>query len=177
LLTLRAMRESDLQMVARWLETPHVARWYVTGSVEAELEGIRQSVRGDHPTHMLVVEEDGEPIGWCQWYQLWDYPDYAHDVDGQPGDLGIDYAIGDPGRIGQGVGTELIGCLVRLIRDIHPEGGIVADPDATNVASRRVLEKNGFELVDERIVPSDETDGPMAIYRLTETSPPATSGV
>jgi RimJ/RimL family protein N-acetyltransferase len=42
----------------------------------------------------------------------------------------------------------------------------MSDPDAGNVASRRVLEKNGFRLVDVRPVASEPTDDPMAIYRL-----------
>lgn len=115
----------------------------------------------------MAAEEDDRAIGWCQWYLLADYPEYERDVDGQPGDIGIDYAIGDPACTRRGIGTELIGRLVRLIREIHPDAGVVVDPDATNVASRRILEKNGFALVDERIVPSDETDTPMAIYRLS----------
>jgi Acetyltransferase (GNAT) domain len=63
MLALRKMTTEDLGPVARWLKTAHVAKWYVTGSTEDELEDIRQSVAGEQPTHMLVVEEDGRPIG------------------------------------------------------------------------------------------------------------------
>jgi RimJ/RimL family protein N-acetyltransferase len=167
MLTLRRMRTEDLALVARWLGTPHVAKWYVTRSIEAEVEDVRQSLAGAQPTHMLVIEENGRPVGWCQWYLLGDYPEYESDVDGRPGDVGIDYAIGDLACIGRGLGTELIDSLVRLIRELHPGAGVVVDPDATNMASRRILERNGFTLLDERIVPSDETDSLMAIYRLT----------
>ena len=166
MLTLRSMTAQDLELVARWLVTPHVTKWYVTGGVDAEIDDIRPSVAGEQPPHMLIVEEERRPIGWCQWYLLSGYPDYEADVDGQPGDVGIDYAIGDPACIGRGLGTDLIGLLRGLIREIHPGAGIVADPDAANTASRRILEKNGFGIVDERIVPSDQTDAPMAIYRL-----------
>lgn len=165
MLTLRTMKMEDLARVGGWLEAPHVAKWYVTGSTEAEIEDLRRSVVGEQRTNVLVVEEDRKPIGWCQWYLLSDYPEYEADVDGQPGDVGIDYAIGDPTRTGRGLGTQLIDLLVGEIRQLHPGAGIVADPQATNKASRRVLEKNGFHLVDERFVPSDETDAPMAIYR------------
>jgi len=40
-----------------------------------------------------------------------------------------------------------------------------------NAASRRVLEKNGFALVDERIIESEPGDGPTALYRLTGAEP------
>jgi RimJ/RimL family protein N-acetyltransferase len=42
----------------------------------------------------------------------------------------------------------------------------VVEPDAANVASRRVLERNGFELVDVRPLAFELNDHPMAIYRL-----------
>jgi RimJ/RimL family protein N-acetyltransferase len=43
---------------------------------------------------------------------------------------------------------------------------VIVDPDANNVASRRVLERNGFSLVAVRPVASELNDNPMAIYRL-----------
>ena len=52
------------------------------------------------------------------------------------------------------------------MRSIDPSAGLIADPDATNVGSRRVLEKNGFVLIDERPVPTEAVTAPMAIYRL-----------
>ncbi|MGO8864238.1 MAG: GNAT family N-acetyltransferase [Acidimicrobiales bacterium] len=166
MLTLREMQTEDLGLVTRWLQAPHVAKWYVTSSTADEIEDIRRSVTGEQPTHILVVEDDGRPIGWCQWYLLSDYPDYASDVDARAGEIGIDYAIGDPTCIGRGFGTKLIDRLFQLIREIHPGAGFVADPFATNQASRRVLEKNGFRLFDQRPVPSDGADAQMAVYRL-----------
>jgi RimJ/RimL family protein N-acetyltransferase len=47
----------------------------------------------------------------------------------------------------------------------------LTDPDAANMASRRVLEKNGFRLVAVRPVASEVSDAPMAIYRLSPAAP------
>ncbi len=60
----------------------------------------------------------------------------------------------------------LIAALVTEIRRRHPGAGILADPDAANRASRRVLEKNGFRLVAVRPVATEASDAPMAISRL-----------
>jgi aminoglycoside 6'-N-acetyltransferase len=173
--TLRAMRLDDLPLVRRWLTAPHVARWFLAGSsVAEELEHVRKSLTGTQPVEMLVVLDDGEPIGWCQWYRCGVDPEWADDVGAGPGDIGIDYAIGEASRVGRGVGTELVSTLVRLVRSAHPHGAVVADPDERNVASRRVLEKCGFELVRIATLASEPTDDPMAIYRLremTSTSP------
>ena len=173
---LRAMALADLDVVRTWLDEPHVARWYLAGSsLEDEVEDLRRSVVGDEPTRALVVMLNAEAVGWCQWYRCRDYPDYAADVQAEPDDVGIDYAIGDPERIGHGVGTALVAALIETVRQEHKWGGLVADPEASNTASRRVLEKNGFHLRGIRPLTSEATDEPMAIYRRPEM-PAAESG-
>ena len=171
------MEPDDLALVERWLREPHVARWFLDGSsLEAELDDIRQSVAEDGGTHMLVVLHDGEPIGWCQWYLCGVDADWAADMVAEAGDVGVDYAIGESTHVAIGVGTELISALVAHVRAVRPGCSIMADPDAKNAASRRVLEKNGFELVAVKTMPSEPSDAPMAIYRLPAAGhpPPAT---
>ena len=52
-----------------------------------------------------------------------------------------------------------------------PGAGLLAGPDAANIASRRVLEKNGFGLVAVRPVETEPSDRPVAIYRLPGRRP------
>ncbi|MCV7235733.1 GNAT family N-acetyltransferase [Mycobacterium branderi] len=166
-MTLRKMQLADLDIVRAWLSTPEVARWYLPGStIDRELEDLRRSIAGEQPTEVLVVVEQNEPIGWCQWYLCGAYPDHAAALGAEPEDAGIDYAIGEPGRRQNNLGTAVVAALVAHVRKHHPSAGIIADPEATNIASRKVLEKNGFQLVDERPVASEPTPAPMAIYRL-----------
>jgi aminoglycoside 6'-N-acetyltransferase len=164
---LKPMQLGDLGLVERWLAQPHVARWYLAGSsLEAELEDIRLSVTGDQEVHVLVVVDGSQPIGWCQWYPCAIDRAWAADMGAGPDDVGVDYAIGEFRRIGVGVGTELVAALVALVRTARPGCGIMSDPDEMNTASRRVLEKNGFELVAVKSMDSEPSDNPMAIYRL-----------
>lgn len=166
-LVFRAMRDADLELVEAWLREPHVARWYLAGStVEHELDELRRAIAGEQPTHALLVIERRRPIGWCQWYLCGDYPDHAAAVGARPDDIGVDYAIGDPARVGTGVGTALIAELVVRLWKEHPRAGLIADPEADNLASRRVLEKNGFQLVREGRLATEPTDAVMSIYRL-----------
>lgn len=161
------MTAADLDLVRAWLTEPHVAKWYLSGStIEQEIADLEKSVTDEEPTHALVVVEDGRDVGWCQWYRCMDYPEHAQAVGAEPNDIGLDYALGDPTRIGRGVGTALIGVLAAHIRKRHPGAGLIADPEAANQASRRVLEKNGFVLQAERVVATEQTDAPMAVYRL-----------
>jgi aminoglycoside 6'-N-acetyltransferase len=165
---LRTMATTDLELVAAWLGEPHVARWYLVGStVQRELEDLRLCIAGVEPTEPLMVVDRGRPIGWCQWYLCDSYPEHAAAVGALPGEVGIDYAIGDPNCIGVGLGTVLVSALVAHARSHHPRAGVITDPEAANVASRRVLEKNGFHLVEVRPVMSEPTTDPMAIYRLS----------
>lgn len=166
-LAVRPMRAEDLGPVGEWLAQPHVSRWYVAGStLDDELDDLRQSVTGEQPVEVLIVLEGERPVGWCQWYSCADDPDWAADVGGRPHDVGIDYCIGEPDAVGRGLGTALVALLVAHVRDRHPSAALLADPEAANMASRRVLEKNGFELVAERILPSESAHDVLAVYRL-----------
>ena len=168
------MTEADLPAVQAWLRLPHVARWWTPDTTaEEEIARYRERVRQDTKaaTHMLIVTLDGTPVGWCQWYRWADYPDDAEAICARDGEIGIDYAIGDPAQVGRGVGTALIATLTTEIRRRHPGAGILTDPDAANTASRRVLEKNGFHLVAVRPVATEPSDAPMAIYRLSSAAP------
>jgi aminoglycoside 6'-N-acetyltransferase len=165
------MTMADLDLVEAWLREPHVAKWYLAGStIEEELCDLRECLAGDDPTEALLVLEYGRPVGWCQWYLCNEYPDHAVGIGAEPDDVGIDFAIGDPTRTGQGLGTALIAALVSHVRQRHPRAGVIADSEASNSASRRVLEKNGFQLLAERPVASEPTRSAMAIYRLPPPS-------
>ncbi|HEX4863730.1 MAG TPA: GNAT family N-acetyltransferase [Acidimicrobiales bacterium] len=167
------MRVDDLPVVAGWLSEAHVAEWWLSGSsIEREMEDLRRSVTGEQPVSVRVVIHEDGPIGWCQWYRCGDDPDWAGDIGAGPDDIGMDYGIGIAGSTRKGLGTLLVGEMVKSIRAEHPDVSIFADPDERNIASRRVLEKNGFELMTVKPIPSEPTDDPMAVYRL---SPPVSA--
>ncbi len=161
--------------MAGWLREPHVACWWLQGTTaEVELEKLRARVAGtrDQAMRLLVIRERSEqhrdvavPIGWCQWYPYDAYPAEAKAIGAHAGDCGIDYAIGDPAAVARGLGTQLIANLVDEVHRHHPGCGVIADPDARNVASRRVLERNGFSLTAIRAI-TPVADEAVAIYRL-----------
>jgi RimJ/RimL family protein N-acetyltransferase len=159
--TIRRMALHELASVEWWLREPHVARWFLpeTGA-DAELEEYRQGIEDPFSaTTMCMVELAGRPIGWCQWYRWEDYPAAAECIGAQPGEIGADFAIGDRGVVRRGVGTAMIAALVEVVRQHYPRAGLLITPEAENQASRRVLEKNGFVLVDVRPLPWSLTTG------------------
>lgn len=113
--------------------------------------------------------EDGRPFGFCQSYRHADEPAWDRTI-GLPNVAGVDYLIGDAARCGQGLGTRMIGAFCDVVFGLYPEvDGIASVPQAANGASRKVLEHNGFRLVDVRMVESDDPGdaGPAAIYLLS----------
>lgn len=167
---LRPLAEGDLDAVCGWLRRPHVARWWPPDlDLTAEREKFRRRIRGEDPTHMLVIEVAGRPVGWCQWYRWGDEPDAA-DYGATSADFGIDYAIGEPSAIGRGIGTRMVAVLIGQVRSRHPTAGFLVDVDPANRASQRVLEHNGFALVGVRAV-RGATSGTAAMFRLSARSP------
>ena len=166
-LTLRPMTEDDLPTFEGWLHEPHFATWFLQDTTIAqELADNLSAIRGDDPAVVLIAEFDGQPIGWCQWYLWSDYPLEAAQYEALPGEVGIDYGIGDPSVVGRGVGSQLIAALVETARNAHPNVSILSGPSAANRASCAVLQQNGFVLVDARDIASEPNASPIALYRL-----------
>lgn len=164
--SLRPMRVADLATVEAWLRLPHITRWWHDTTPEAQIVKYRDRIAGNRPTVMLMIIDGAAPIGWCQWYRWADYPDVADAMGALVGEVGIDYAIGESGALGRGLGTAMTAALVTEARRHHPDAGVLVSPEATNTASRRVLEKNGFHLVAVRPVSTEPINALMAIYRL-----------
>ena len=146
-LDLRAMTRGDLTALAGWLRAPHVRRWW---HADGEPTDARVAARygpridGETPTRMWVVEVNGRSVGFVQDYRIRDYPDFAL-LAPDPDALGFDYAIGDPHRVGRGLGARVVWAWMLRSRRAHPDvGSCFAAPDHRNLASLRILAKAGF---------------------------------
>jgi RimJ/RimL family protein N-acetyltransferase len=64
------------------------------------------------------------------------------------GTVGIDYLIGDKKYLGKGLGTGIVRLFIEYIQSLNKYDFIIADPVKENIASIKVLIKNGFELQD-----------------------------
>jgi RimJ/RimL family protein N-acetyltransferase len=118
--------------------------WPTTDTVD----GMRYAAAApdDAPsTGWLIALRDGTVIGDCGW-------------KGPPGDDGvieIGYGLAPPYQR-QGYGAEAVRALVEWSLAQPGIGRIVADSLLDNVASRRILERAGFELT--------HTDSQLAFY-------------
>jgi aminoglycoside 6'-N-acetyltransferase len=166
----RPFTRAALLLLSTWLDAPHVARWWPREdpSADALAAYYGPAIDGTDPSRLFLALADGTPVGFFQTYLHADHPDWDRTI-GLPNVAGIDYLIGPPELCGKGLGTLIIAKFCELVFASYPQAtGIAAVPQAENAASRRVLEKNGFRLVDVRMVDSDDPGdaGEAAIYLL-----------
>lgn len=106
-------------------------------------------VDGAEPTHVFVIEHDGRPVGWIQWYRWCDYPEHALQLGAELTSAGIDLAIGDLATTGLGWGAVAIREFLRqIVFADRSVGAVIADPEEGNLRSLRAFEKAGFRVMN-----------------------------
>lgn len=165
--TFRRLETADLPVLARWLQAPHVHRWWHHETTPEALErDFGPVLRGEEPAEDLVAAIDGRDVGLVQRCRWEDYPEYCAEiapfVDLPTGAVSIDYLIGDLSDTGRGLGSTLIAALVSETWASHPDCSAVVVPVAAgNRASWRALERAGFHHVGTaRLVPDNPVDPP-----------------
>ncbi|AEV84504.1 acetyltransferase [Actinoplanes sp. SE50] len=170
----RRLGQPDFPLLRRWLEQPHVARWWNHETTpEAVERDFGPAARGETPSEDLLAMLDGGPVGLVQRYRIADFPEYidelAPHVDVPAGSMSIDYLIGDPALIGHGLGPRIITTIVARTWLDRPDATCVIVPVvAANRASWRALEKAGLRRVGAgNLVPDNPIDDPWHfIYRV-----------
>ena len=145
MITFQRLTRDDFELLGRWLAEPHVARWWNHDSSPDAIErDFGAAVDGLEPAQDHLVVHDGVPIGLMQFCMFHDYPEYVveiaavHPVD--EGAASIDYLIGEPTYIGQGLGAAMIEQFVAHVWAHEPAAtNIVVPVSSANVASWRAL--------------------------------------
>lgn len=136
----RQLERSDIPTVEDWLAREHVSSWW---GEPAELE---QEYFGEEPVTAFIAQLDGRPVGMVQRYRWTDYPAEAAAVDARPGEVGIDYFIGEPDLTGRGFGRAMVSAfLSQMVFSDRDVNGVRIDVDVENERSWRCLERLGFE--------------------------------
>ena len=144
----RRLRSSDLGLMHRWLNAPHVRRWwYAEGSSYEEIEDhYLPGIEGRDATKLFLILHGDEPIGFVQSYRISAEDDEGYaslvDVDNS---AGVDLFIGEPGYLHRGLGSHIIRRF--LYEHVFPTPEIevcVIGPEPKNTAAIRAYEKAGF---------------------------------
>ena len=149
----RRLTRDDFDLLAEWLAEPHVHEWWNHEFTPDALDReFGPTADGDEPAEDYVVLLDGDPVGVVQYCHFVDYPEYVEEMeDVYPvgdGAVSIDYLIGDPDRVGRGVGTAMVAAFVERIWACDERAAHVVVPvNSANERSWRALLGAGFQLV------------------------------
>jgi len=134
-------QESDFERLLRWLEQPHVSRWW--GDARRELEDLIQG----SPENGAIIMANGIPVGFMCWQRPSREELAAVSLGDLPANLvDVDLLIGESSLLGQGIGPSAL----LLLRD-----RLCADPlvshlgvgtSAYNERAVRAYGKAGFRL-------------------------------
>ncbi|MBF6170486.1 GNAT family N-acetyltransferase [Nocardia blacklockiae] len=172
--TWRRVVPADFPLLARWLAQPHVRRWWNHEyTADAVARDFGPAAHGLEPAEDLLVSTGGEPVGLVQRCRLADYPEYLAEltpvVEVPAGAASLDYLVGDPERIGRGLGTAMLGAVIAGTWAEYPDAACLIVPvSAANRASWRALEKAGMRRVGAGYLPPDNPidDGSHYVYRI-----------
>lgn len=154
-IALRRLARADFAMLSRWLAEPHVAHWWNhQTSPEAIEHDFGPAVDGSDPAEIYIAATQGRDFGLVQRYTFEDNPGYIEElapvIEVPAPALSIDYFIGEPDALRQGLGAAMIRTLVDATWHDYPAAPCIVVPvSAGNVASWRVLERAGFVRVAE----------------------------
>ena len=169
----RRTTRADFPLLARWLGTPHVARfWNHETTPEAIERDFGGSVDGTEPSDDFIVEDAGVPVGFIQRSRICDYADEHIELialaDAPQDALTIDYFIREGAATGRGVGTRMIREFTDLcFADCPAASAIIVPVIAGNPASWKALAAAGYERIAEGHIPPDNPidDGWHVVYR------------
>lgn len=161
-ITFKPLTKSHLDLLLKWLETPHVKGWwdqdvqwtmklikekyghYIKGYKKLKLEG--KIIKKLMWAFIIFFEE--MPIGYIQYYNVHDFPrEQGYDISELPTSCAsVDWYIGEVEFTGKGIGTQALSYF--LNQHVFPTFEYVfVDPDTASTGAIRVYTKIGFTVI------------------------------
>lgn len=128
--------------MGKWLAEPHVLQWYHDPEAWiSEIEGRR----GEYSfIRHFIVEEEGIPFAFCQYYDYSKGGESWHGSFPSDGAYSIDYMIGEPSFLSKGYAPRIIEALSALVFSETAARSIIVQPEEGNLKSRRALLAAGY---------------------------------
>ena len=140
--------EHDWRLMAHWLSDPRVLEWYEGRDkpydyAKAADEWSAEKIAKED-LDCRVVECEGIPIGYLQFYPVADAASY--ELESAQDTSGIDSFIGEPDYWERGLGTAMVRAVVEHLLAAGARK-VVIDPRVENPRAIRAYEKAGFRKV------------------------------
>lgn len=150
----RKMEDStnDYNLMVNWLSNPMVKEYYGGLNNAVDLESImkkyRPRVLSESPVVACIIEIQGEPEGYIQYYPIKSDEDYdlknKITIDFSKNNYGIDLFIYDEKNRNNGFGTIIIQLLLTYLFEQKNADEVFIDPQTWNHRAIRCYEKSGF---------------------------------
>ena len=148
------MAIDDVAWLVRWDDDPDVAT-AIGGRGALWYDWSAELIRDVPWRELLIVEEDGRPIGFLQLTDASEEEShYWGDIE--PGTWALDIWIGLPADRGRGLGAEAMKVALGRVFDQHGAEMVVIDPAVDNRRAISFYERLGFERVGVREFGDDE---------------------
>ena len=163
------LSDEHLPYLYKWNSDPEVLFWTEGEDIEGYSPEVVHQIYGGISQDNLcfAIKVNGETIGEC-WLQKMNLPGvikmYAADADVRR----IDMSIGEKAYWGHGIGTLFIGMLVKYAFEYEHVDVLHCFCEDYNIRSRRVWEKNGFQLVLTEEIPQPHKGKLQFHWRLTK---------
>lgn len=172
LIDFRPLTESDMPLLHKWLNTPHVLEWYRDwGAAGPTLEQVAEKflprALDQTVVQSYIILHDGQAIGHIQTYRIGDFPAASGMVGGDAGGLaGVDILIGEAAHVHRGLGSHLLRAFLKEIVFADPSmTTCVIDPEPENRIAIRAYEKTGFHYTHTAWNPEDKVRAYMMLIR------------
>ena len=143
-LHLRPMQDGDIELFKKWLNCPHVSRWYTQpGDWIHEVK--TRNTEFSFIKHFIALHND-KPVGFCQYYEYVKSGEAWHGNLDTTGVYSIDYLIGEPEYLRKGLGKQMVYGLLNLIKMEKGYKTVIVQPEPDNTGSCNTLLSCGFSL-------------------------------
>lgn len=155
-LRIRTLEDEDKFVLAKWLSDPEILQYYEGRDNPFDVEKVERTFfKKEKGVTPCIVEYDGTPIGYIQFYEVDEEYRYTYGYANDSGKLyGMDQFIGESAYWNKGVGTQLVRMMVEYLIDKKGADRIVMDPQSWNERAIRCYEKCGFKKV--KLLPKHE---------------------
>lgn len=148
IITFERLKEEELHLLHRWLNTDFVIEWYEKDGMTLEqvYSDFIPKITGEEPIHPFIIKCNDKRVGYIQTYLIDDFPDYCIYVDAKEKSFAMDLFIGEEEYIHKGLGSKILKeFLSNHAFDLNDSECCIIGPEPSNIVAIKAYEKAGFK--------------------------------
>jgi len=147
-LTVRELEKGDEALLVAWLSNPALLKFYEGRDRPHNLAMVREHFYNDEDVVRCIVEYQGEPVGYIQFYLLDQDELVEYGYAGLDQVIyGTDQFIGEIGMWNHGIGAKMVRSMIKYLAEEKKANRVVMDPHVKNGRAIACYEKCGLKKV------------------------------